>query len=111
VCMKVSVAKKQFKLYFEEELIERLSAAGRRYGRGTPQQVVEEIIETYLPLWSTVNTATSRAIETQMRRLSEDPGPDEELGEERSGSGKRTRPVPYDGEITDGKQKRKKQAR
>lgn len=59
--------KKQFKMYLEPEIVERLTGAGKKFGRGTPQQVVEELIDVYFPLWVTVNTATQRALDRQTR--------------------------------------------
>lgn len=61
--------KKQFKLWMEPELIGRLTDAGKKFGRGTPQQVVEELIDLYLPLWLTVNTATERTIDKQAQAV------------------------------------------
>ena len=61
------VPKKQFKLWLEDDSLTRLSDAANKFGRGSAQQVVEELIALYLPLWMTVNTAVNRAIDNQAR--------------------------------------------
>ena len=63
------VPKEQFKLWLEDGVRERLEDAADRFGRGTPQRVVEELITLYLPLWMTVNTAVGRAIQQQAQQI------------------------------------------
>lgn len=74
-CIQESVAKKQFKLYLEEAVIERLTDAGLKYGRGTPQQVIEEMIDLYFPLWSAVNVSTLRAMDQQTQLITKAAAP------------------------------------
>lgn len=59
------VPKKQFKLWIEEDQLDRLSEIADRFGRGSAQQVVEEVLALYLPVWVTVNTAVNRAVHAQ----------------------------------------------
>lgn len=64
-------SKKQFKLWLDPDIIDRLSSAGKKFGRSSPQEVVEELIGVYLPLWTTVNTATLRALDHQSKIIAE----------------------------------------
>jgi hypothetical protein len=61
------VPKKQFKLWLEEDSLDRLTDIAHRFGRGSAQQVVEELIALYLPVWTSVNTALDRAVQQQTR--------------------------------------------
>jgi len=56
---------KQFKMYLDEDFVERLESMAVKAGRRSAQQVAEEILSTYLPVWSTVNDAMNRAIRYQ----------------------------------------------
>lgn len=62
-------AKIQFKMYLESETGSRLKEAASRFAKGSAQQVVEELIELYLPVWLSVNTAIDRAVDQQSRRI------------------------------------------
>lgn len=59
-------------MWLEADVVERLADAGKKFGRGTPQQVVEEIIDLYFPLWSSVNVSTQRTIDAQKNRIESD---------------------------------------
>lgn len=61
------VAKNQFKMYLDQDWIDRLTDAGAKYGRGSPQSVVEELINIYFPVWASVNTAMQKAVDQQSR--------------------------------------------
>jgi hypothetical protein len=64
--------KRQFKMYLDDELRQRVKEAATRFNRSSGQEVVEEILSTYLPTWVAVNAAMNRAIDVQaQRRLSE----------------------------------------
>lgn len=56
---------KQFKMYLEDELVERLERVAERNGRRSAQQVAEEILLTYLPVWTAVSDAMARAVTYQ----------------------------------------------
>ena len=66
----VVAEKKQFKLWLEEDSIERLTIAGKRFGRSSAQEVVEELIAVYLPTWMAVNDSMRRSIDYQMKLIS-----------------------------------------
>jgi hypothetical protein len=57
--------KEQFKMYLDPEMIERLDRLAEKNGRRSSQQVAEEIIAIYLPVWTAVTDAANRAISYQ----------------------------------------------
>lgn len=63
--MKLLMSTKQFKMYLEDELVERLERVAERNGRRSAQQVAEEILLTYLPVWTAVSDAMARAVTYQ----------------------------------------------
>jgi predicted DNA-binding protein len=64
-------AKSQFKFQIEEDLRERLNNAANRLGRDTAQEVVEEILTIYFPVWLAVADSTRRAVEYQTQKTLE----------------------------------------
>jgi len=64
--------KGQFKMYLDEDMIERLKQAATRFSRDSGQDVVEEIISIYLPTWVAVNESMRRAIEFQNNKLAKE---------------------------------------
>ncbi len=64
-------AKIQFKFQIEEDLRERLNNAAKRLGRDTAQEVVEEILTIYFPVWIAVADSTRRAVEYQTQKTLE----------------------------------------
>jgi hypothetical protein len=64
--------KKQFKMYLDDELVERLRQVAERLGKGSGQEVAEEVISTYLQLWIAVTESTRRAIDFQTRQIFEE---------------------------------------
>lgn len=69
--MKLLMSTKQFKMYLEEELVERLERIAERHGRRSAQQVAEEILLTYLPVWAAVSDAMARAVTYQSSQSQE----------------------------------------
>ena len=63
--MKLLMSTKQFKMYLDDDLVARLENLAEKGGRRSAQQVAEEILLTYLPVWSAVTDATNRAIRFQ----------------------------------------------
>jgi hypothetical protein len=64
--------KKQFKMYLEEDLFERLKQAAEKIGKSSGQEVAEEIICTYFPVWLNVNDSMNRAVQYQINKVSEE---------------------------------------
>jgi hypothetical protein len=60
--------KSQFKFQIEEDLRERVNIAAKRLGRDTAQEVVEEILTLYFPVWLAVADSTRRAVEYQTQK-------------------------------------------
>lgn len=63
--MTLLMSTKQFKMYLDEDLISRLDKFAEKNGRRSAQQVAEEILTIYLPVWIAVNDAMSRATNYQ----------------------------------------------
>lgn len=63
--------KSQFKFQIEDDLRERLNTAAKRFGRDTAQEVVEEILIVYFPVWSALNESARRVVEYQARILAD----------------------------------------
>lgn len=63
--MKLLVSTKQFKMYLDDDLVERIKKSAEKSGRASAQQLAEEILSIYLPVWNAVNDATRRAVEVQ----------------------------------------------
>jgi hypothetical protein len=63
--------KVQFKMQLEDDRVERLKIVAKRFGRDTAQEVAEEILSTYFPVWLAVAEATGRAVDFQTRRILE----------------------------------------
>jgi hypothetical protein len=63
--------KRQFKMQLDEDQIERLKAAADRLGRDTAQEVAEEILTIYYPVWLAVAESASRAIDYQTAKILE----------------------------------------
>lgn len=59
-------AKKQFKLYLDETTIEQLEKAAEVTGRRSGQEIVEELIARYLPVFLEVRQAVERAVNQQI---------------------------------------------
>lgn len=64
--------KKQFKLYLEEEIVDRLETVASRSGKRSGQEVVEELIDVYLPVWVSINDSMQRAINYQKNMIAEE---------------------------------------
>lgn len=62
--------KRQFKMYLDEDLVERLKQAATRFSRDSGQDIVEEIVSIYLPTWIAVNDSMRRAVEYQTKLIS-----------------------------------------
>ena len=60
--------KPQFKMYLDEELVEKLRQAATRFSRGSGQEIAEEILTIYLPVWVAVNDSMRRAVEYQIAK-------------------------------------------
>jgi hypothetical protein len=63
--------KSQFKFQIEDDFRERLNTAAKRHGRDTAQEVVEEILTIYFPVWLAVADSARRAIDYQTQKLLE----------------------------------------
>lgn len=63
--------KRQFKMQLDEDHIERLKTAATRLGRDTAQEVAEEILTVYYPVWLAVAESARRAIDYQTSRILE----------------------------------------
>jgi hypothetical protein len=63
--------KRQFKMQLEDDMIGRLKSAAARLGRDTAQEVAEEILSVYFPVWLAVGESARRAIDYQVRSMSE----------------------------------------
>lgn len=63
--------KRQFKMQLEDDHIERLKVVAKRFGRDTAQEVAEEILTAYFPVWLAVAEATGRAVDYQTRKILE----------------------------------------
>lgn len=66
--------KAQFKMYLDEDLIERLRHVAKKSGKDSGQEVAEEVLKVYLPVWSTVQQETTRALEYQTKLIVEADG-------------------------------------
>lgn len=64
-------AKRQFKMQLEDDMIDRLKSASKRFGRDTAQEVAEEILVLYYPVWLAVSESARRAVEYQTRKMNE----------------------------------------
>lgn len=64
--------KKQFKMYLSDDLLERLEKAAEKIGKRSGQEVVEEILTIYLPVWTNVNDSMNRAVKYQINKVSEE---------------------------------------
>lgn len=64
--------KTQFKMYLDDDLVARLRQAADRIGKASGQEVAEEIIKLYLPVWTVVNEYTQRAIGFQTNIVTEE---------------------------------------
>lgn len=62
--------KKQFKMTLNEDIVDRLTTASEKFSRGSPQLVVEELIEIFLPTWVEMNAAMIRATRYQSQTFS-----------------------------------------
>lgn len=60
--------KRQFKMYLDEDVFERLRAAAEKYDRDSGQTVVAELIAVYLPTWTAVNESMRRAVDFQLKQ-------------------------------------------
>ncbi len=69
---KTSSGKVQLKLSLPDDVVERLEAVAVKAGKNSKQEVVEELITFYLPVWITVNESMNRAVEYQIRTVSEE---------------------------------------
>lgn len=64
--------KKQFKLSLEDDVVARIEAAANKSGKRSGQEVVEELINIYLPVWVSVNDSMQRAINYQKNKIAEE---------------------------------------
>lgn len=64
-------------MYLEDEMVERLERVAERNGRRSAQQVAEEILATYLPVWTAVSDAMTRAVAYQSSQI--EPKPERRL--------------------------------
>jgi hypothetical protein len=64
--------KRQFKMYLDDDLVERLRRAAEKIGKDSGQEVAEEVLAIYLPVWASVNDATRRAIDYQTKIIGEE---------------------------------------
>jgi hypothetical protein len=64
------LGKRQFKMYLPDELDDQLAMAADKHGRGSSQQVVEEVLTIFLPAWSAMQAAMRRAVDYQLQHLS-----------------------------------------
>jgi hypothetical protein len=97
--MGTKTGKEQFKMYLPEETVQELEALATKHGKRSGQEIVTELIEFYLPVWRAVDTHTKQAVKRHAGAVG-----NEELEAKTSNR----RQVPYEGEITDGKQQQKK---
>lgn len=65
--MKLLMGTRQFKMYLDDEIVERLEALAVKHGLRSGQQVVEELLQVYLPVWATVSDSMKRAVAFQTR--------------------------------------------
>lgn len=63
--------KVQFKMYLDDDLVERLKKAADKCGKNSGQEVVEEILAVYLPVWTSVNESMRRAVDFQTKTFME----------------------------------------
>lgn len=63
--------KPQFKMYLDQDLIDKLDALAARTGRRSGQAVAEEVIDIYLPAWTATVDAMRRAVTYQTTVQSE----------------------------------------
>ena len=63
--------KRQFKFQMDDDLRERLDVAAKRLGRDTAQEVVEEILVVFFPVWLAVSESAKRAVDYQARLMIE----------------------------------------
>ncbi len=62
--------KKAFiKLTVTPDLVERLDLLAEKFGKRSAQQIIEEVLEFYLPVWSEVERSVRRAIDLQTKAL------------------------------------------
>lgn len=64
--------KRQFKMYLSDDLLERLENAAEKIGKRSGQEVAEEILTIYLPVWTNVNDSMNRAVTYQINKVSEE---------------------------------------
>lgn len=57
--------KEQFKMYLQPEQVERLEELAAKYGRRSGQQIAEEILSVYIPVWVANQDAIRRAMAYQ----------------------------------------------
>ena len=63
--------KVQFKMMLPTELVERLTLLAQKNGKRSGQEVVEELINFYLPVWITVTGSLERAMHAQINKAAE----------------------------------------
>lgn len=64
--------KKQFKMYLEEDLFDRLKGAADKLGKSSGQEVAEEILSIYFPVWLNINDSMNRAVQYQTNVVAEE---------------------------------------
>lgn len=63
--------KRQFKMYLDDELVERLKSLANKLGKGSGQEIAEEIIAVYLPVWASVSDSMRRALDFQTKKIAD----------------------------------------
>lgn len=59
-------------MYISDEMFEKLKNAAEKLGKNSGQEVAEEIISIYFPVWLNVNESMNRAIQYQTNVVAEE---------------------------------------
>jgi hypothetical protein len=77
--------KKQVKMYLDEDLVEQLDRSAKLYHRRSVQQVIEEVVKNYFPIWQKSEEQQRETLAKQSSIIDGDPRPRSPRGVARSG--------------------------
>lgn len=71
VLMGTKTGKEQVKLTLTDSVVEELERLASKHGKKSPQEIIYELIEFYLPVWKTVDSNLKQAIGRQMKQTTQ----------------------------------------
>ncbi len=66
--MSTKSGKEQVKLMLVDSQVEELERLAKKHGKRSPQEIIYELIDFYLPVWKTVETNIRQAVTRQMKQ-------------------------------------------